>query len=225
MRSVPGVGLYYSILNFLEKHYCKVDTKPDSSIQAFLFALTARSAVSLILMPATVTKLRYESGQVSNRNVFKVLKQVFLINGWLGSVSTILRDSLFSGIYYTCFVRLKSKYSDQSSKSAESKVKSNFFSGLVAGIVASIMTNPLDVIKTRIQTQLNSTRDVKFKDKFKNLDMTFQKSNSIFQVSKDIRLENSLGSKNFFLGLWPRLVRRTLVAATTWTLYEYFMTY
>jgi len=77
-----------------------------------------------------------------------------------------------------------------------------FSCGIIAGFGASIVTQPADVIKTKMQL---------FPDKF----------NSVPPVL--VYVYKKYGITGYFKGLMPRMVRRTLVAAMSWTVYEQLM--
>lgn len=199
LRSGPGVSLYYASLGLLQSKFSKQYDRPDDSKQAFCFGIAARSLVSFILLPITVVKVRYESGEFQYSSLPKAVKGAYLRDGWIGVTPTVLRDSLFSGFYYMSYTRLRSSdFLENYSGGSKTHLR-NFLCGIVSGIVASVATNPLDVIKTRVQVSEGgaSTRKI------------------IIELIAKPR-----GYLCLFDGIVPRGVRRTLIAATTWTIYE-----
>ena len=72
--------------------------------------------------------------------------------------------------------------------------------GLVAGLLASTITQPADVVKTRMQVQ---------PDSFYNI------AHTIATTIKEG------GFRSLFVGLVPRATRRTLMASFTWAFYEH----
>jgi solute carrier family 25, member 38 len=76
---------------------------------------------------------------------------------------------------------------------------SHFMCGLSAGVMASLVTNPADVIKTRMQL---------YPDKFPNA------------LSAAIYIQQTHGPSGYLQGVVPRMLRRTLMAAMAWTIYE-----
>lgn len=192
VRSVPGVGLYYASLNLLQ---AQLNARPDSYTQAFCLGLTARCSVSVALLPVTVVKVRYESGRYAYTSLSSALKDAYMVTGWVGMLPTLLRDSLFSGVYYMLYSQLKV------SSPSSTSTKSHFYMGLASGVIASVVTNPLDVIKTRVQTEPSRGR----------------------AIGEIIRADQTRGYSQLFDGLVPRTVRRSLVAASTWTIYEYLI--
>ena len=69
----------------------------------------------------------------------------------------------------------------------------------MAGILSSIVTHPADVIKTKMQL---------YPDEFKSLKNSFY-----FVYYKN-------GILGYFEGIVPRILRRTLMTAMAWTVYE-----
>jgi solute carrier family 25, member 38 len=72
----------------------------------------------------------------------------------------------------------------------------------VAGLLASAVTQPADVIKTKMQL---------YPDKYRN----------VMAVMSHIQRKH--GMQGYFKGLVPRMLRRTLMAAMAWTVYEQMM--
>ena len=70
--------------------------------------------------------------------------------------------------------------------------------GLVAGALASLITQPADVIKTKMQVT------------------TGNKS----VITTCSRIVSTYGHRGFFLGLGPRLLRRSMMAGLAWSVYE-----
>ena len=72
--------------------------------------------------------------------------------------------------------------------------------GFGSGLVASILTQPFDVIKTKVQVSTEPNQGI------------------ISAFRKVIR--NGNGVRDLYSGLAPRVMRRTLMAAFTWLFYE-----
>ena len=81
-------------------------------------------------------------------------------------------------------------------------VHAHFTCGLVAGLLASLVTHPADVIKT--QLQLYPSR--------------YQSTKHCIQVTYI-----EYGKIGFFRGIVPRCLRRTLISAFSWTVFEELM--
>lgn len=84
-------------------------------------------------------------------------------------------------------------------KNSNSSASVHFVCGLLAGLLASCVTQPADVIKTRMQLYPREFR-------------TF--------YSSLISIYHQYGLYGYFKGIVPRMLRRTLMSAMTWTIYE-----
>lgn len=207
------MGLYYASLSLLQTNLSEHNYRPDNPTQAFYFGMTARSLVSFIMLPVTVVKVRYESGRYVYPSLSSAIIDAYRRRGqgWVGVAPTILRDSLFSGIYYMYYTKLKcsdvlkestliASFSEQPRTEKHLMI---FVSGIISGLLASVVTNPIDVIKTNIQVG------------------TLENKSMIQTAIRLVASKN--GYMRFLDGLVPRSLRRTLIAASTWTFYEFLM--
>lgn len=78
----------------------------------------------------------------------------------------------------------------------------NFLCGINAGLLASIITHPADVIKTQMQLY-----PMNYKGTIHCVTVVFRQ----------------YGYAGFFRGLTPRCLRRTLISALSWTVFEEIM--
>ncbi|XP_017797717.1 PREDICTED: solute carrier family 25 member 38-like [Habropoda laboriosa] len=200
-RVVPGVGLYFSSLHWL-KHTLHLKD-PLTPTEALLLGITARSMTAALLIPITVVKTRFESDVYRYKSVGQALKLIYKQEGVRGLSSglipTLLRDAPYSGLYLTFYTQLKNVISKTDLPCSISSAPIHFSCGILAGIFASIVTQPADVIKTKIQLYPNEFKGVR---------------NAAFRVYK------KYGMLGYFKGIVPRMLRRTLVTAMAWTVYE-----
>jgi len=113
-----------------------------------------------------------------------------------------LRDAPFSGLYLLMYTSTKRSVPQEWMDSPTFGPYVRFSCGIVAGIGASLVTQPADVLKTKMQL---------YPDKFK----------SIPEVA--VYVYKKYGAQGYFKGLAPRMIRRTMIAAMSWTLYEQMM--
>jgi len=73
---------------------------------------------------------------------------------------------------------------------------------MLAGFLSSLVTHPADVVKTKMQIQPEVYR-------------------SIFLASSKIMAD--AGPRGFMIGFAPRMLRRALMSAFAWTIYEEIM--
>ncbi|VDN20332.1 unnamed protein product [Gongylonema pulchrum] len=116
LRAVPGITLYFG---FLQLGKNAMPQLSNAHIANFLLGSCSRTAATLLLMPATVIKTRFESSLYRDAGIKKAAKELFHQYGW--------RD-------HTSHAPVE-----------------RFGSGLIAGLCACAITQPFDMIKTHVQ--------------------------------------------------------------------------
>lgn len=204
-RTVPGIGVYFSSLHHLRSTVGSSDPHP---LESMCIGACARAISGLTMLPFTVVKTRFESGQYQYRSVGQALVTIYKLEGLKGLFSglsaTLLRDAPFSGLYLMFYMQTK-KFVKSNYLSHDDTMTPmhHFCCGVLAGSLASVVTQPADVVKTHMQ--LNP---VKFN-----------------RVSTAVMFVYELeGAAGFLRGVVPRTLRRTLMAAFAWTVYEQMMT-
>lgn len=195
-RTVPGVGLYFASMHWMRNTVC--EGKP-STLQSMVIGGTARTVAGSVMIPFTVVKTRMESGTFQYRSVTAAISHILSTEGVRGLARglgpTLVRDVPFSGLYLAFYDVLKSK--SPAWLSSSSPECAHMVAGLGAGLLASIVTQPADVVKTRMQTS------------------------SIPGLGRAVTtLYTEAGCRAFTVGLAPRMLRRTVMAALAWTVYE-----
>nr|Q6DE75.1 RecName: Full=Mitochondrial glycine transporter; AltName: Full=Solute carrier family 25 member 38 [Xenopus laevis]AAH77266.1 MGC80014 protein [synthetic construct] len=203
LRCIPGVGLYFSTLYTLKHHFfSERDPKPLESV---MLGAGSRTVAAVCMLPFTVVKTRYESGKYGYNSVYGALKAIYKTEGprglFSGLTATLMRDAPFSGIYLMFYTRAKKLAPHDQIDPLFSPVL-NFSCGIVAGILASVATQPADVIKTHMQ-------------------LANEKYHWTGKVA--LNIYRTQGLTGFFQGGVPRALRRTLMAAMAWTVYEQMM--
>jgi solute carrier family 25 protein 38 len=112
-----------------------------------------------------------------------------------GFGATALRDAPFAGVYVFFYENLKPYCRQVTSE----HLLINMTSGLVGGFMATLVTQPFDMIKTRLQLKPKE---------YKNM---------VYAFSKILREETAMG---FFSGMIPRVLRKSFSSAISWTVYE-----
>eukprot|EP00122_Pirum_gemmata_P010030 Pgem_evm1s9266 len=217
-RTVPGVAGYFTLLNCTKAKIlgCDVSAASKQSLSpglSFMTALACRSIVATTLLPFTVIKTRYESGLFNYTSTWDALRKIAQtekIRGlYTGTTATLMRDAPFSALYFTFYESFRSTLREQKNISimgANLETGSiptpvvNLCAGMSAGMVATAATHPADVIRARMQ--LDS------KQRYPTLTKTA------------FRLYLEGGFKIFYRGVVPRTLRRTMMSAITWTMYE-----
>ena len=199
VRTVPGVGLYFSSMHQMKTSLC--DGRP-TALQSALIGSSARALSGSVMIPFTVIKTRFESRAFNYSSTAHALSSILRTEGLRGLTRglgpTLVRDVPFSGLYLMFYEQLKTWVPEEVSRT-QSSAAVHFSCGLVAGLLASLVTQPADVIKTRLQLSSGSG---------------LRLSGAVLQIYRD------RGLGGFTTGLVPRSLRRTLMAALAWTVYE-----
>uniref|UniRef100_A0A671FKJ4 Mitochondrial glycine transporter n=1 Tax=Rhinolophus ferrumequinum TaxID=59479 RepID=A0A671FKJ4_RHIFE len=207
VRCVPGVGIYFGTLYSLKQYFLR--GHPPTAMQSVILGVGSRSIAGVCMLPITVIKTRYESGRYGYESVYAALRSIYRSEGhrglFSGLTATLLRDAPFSGIYLMFYNQTKNIVPhgmDRDQLDTALIPVVNFSCGIFAGILASLVTQPADVIKTHMQLS----------------PMKFQWiGQAVTIIFKDY------GLRGFFQGGVPRALRRTLMAAMAWTVYEEMM--
>ncbi|KAL0278368.1 UNVERIFIED_CONTAM: hypothetical protein PYX00_000204 [Menopon gallinae] len=203
VRCVPGIGLYFSSLHTLKSYWIKHTGKTSvEPYEAGLIGVAARSISGVILIPVTILKTRFESGVYRYKSMTEAFQMIYKVEGprglCRGLIPTLFRDAPFSGLYLMFYTRTKQAIPSAWLEGSVSSV-SHFSCGVLAGILASFVTQPADVIKTKMQLYPNEFKTI---------------------TSALIYIHQKHGIEGYFKGLVPRMLRRTLMAAMAWTIYE-----
>ncbi|GJD10100.1 Solute carrier family 25 member 38 [Galdieria sulphuraria] len=144
-----------------------------------------------------------------------------------GLVPTIVRDAPYSASYFLIYLRVreglssivngtyfshlsmtKTNISSSPSEYHMITMSVSFVAGLIGGFAATFLTQPQDVIKTRMQLRAYSIN-------------RSQQDASTIEVIHTIYRED--GIVGFFRGASPRFLKRCLGSAITWMIYEEFV--
>jgi len=197
-KTVPGVGLYFSSMHYIKTSL--YDGRP-SHCQSIMIGCSARTVAGSVMIPFTVIKTRFESQHYSYRSVVGALRSILAAEGFRGLtrglVPTLARDVPFSGLYLMFYEHLKAVTPRDMKANQPSSV--HFLCGMMAGVLASLVTQPADVIKTELQ-------------------LTRGQGGRVLTTAADIL--HKQGLSGFTTGFVPRALRRTMMAALAWTVYE-----
>lgn len=197
VRTVPGVGMYFSSMHWMKANMC--EGRP-SHLQSVLIGSSARAFAGSVMIPFTVIKTRFESNSYNYKSTYQAFRNIMQVEGIRGLTSglgpTLFRDVPFSGLYLMFYEQLKSMVPPDLRQT--NPTAAHFMSGFAAGVLASLVTQPADVIKTSMQLD--------------------KENRGLVRTVKMIYGQQGIGG--FSIGLAPRMLRRTLMAALAWTVYE-----
>ncbi|KAG5888297.1 hypothetical protein JTB14_006682 [Gonioctena quinquepunctata] len=196
------------------------------TVRAFLVGSFSGSVSTVLLQPLDVVKTRLqntsslikrqnelfedygegpfqiESGVYSYSTIVSALKEIYRVEGFRGMtrgmLPSLFRDAPFSGLYIMFYTQAKRAVSNDMLNSTYG-VPLHFSCAATASILATLLTQPPDVIKTTMQIH---------PDKFQGI------------WSIIIHIKAKYGVLGYFKGTLPRMLRRSLVAGISWTIYE-----
>jgi len=196
-RTVPGVGLYFTSVSWIKS--CGLENVLPNGVHSLVVGGVARGFAGTLLIPFTVVKTRFESCQYNYSGVLSAVRNIVKTEGLKGLTAglgpTLVRDVPYSGLYLLFYDQLKKRFGDNT--------RGQVVAGLLSGMMASLITHPADVVKTRMQLEY--------------------KGSSAVTAVRDIYRRSPkgiLGLSEFYRGLTPRMIRRTLMTALAWTVYE-----
>ena len=209
VRTACGAGLYFLLLERVTRELnAKFPVSKDSSqtvqgARTFAVGAASRALAAAMLCPLTVVKTRMEYASISGTSYTGVANALNTIGAkegvkglFSGLGSTLLRDAPFSGLNLMMYTHLRTVMGEvAAAQGRETTSMDTFFAGAVAGGAATFLTHPPDVLRTRVQLGRPSASFVKI-------------------VTEE-------GVRALWVGSFPRILRRTLQQAMTWSLYEH----
>ena len=191
LMAIPTVGIYLPCYDILYNH---LKNNGFGNYAPILAGAISRAMIISITSPIDFVKTRIQANNkvrdlIKNSNTNP--KVLILLTGLR---SHLFRDVPFSAIYWGCMSNIR----DKCNLWTNNYLLSNCVGGFIGGAIASVITNPLDVIKTHHQINLN---------------------NNIIKTYKEIVKYN--GHSGLFIGVIPRTCRIAPTCALIITIYEY----
>jgi solute carrier family 25 protein 39/40 len=166
MLSVPANMVYYTLYDrvrdkMLKEHWNRII--PGVDIIPFTAGAISRLILVTIGAPLEFARVYQQShAGASMLSAFKT-GGGSIKNAFRGLTPTVLRDAPYAGIYWSCieYLRKSPIWNVLPIWKEDSQVKKtgiNFASAAVGSGLACIITNPIDVIKTRIQSSEHPQR-------------------------------------------------------------------
>ncbi|KAJ2448807.1 hypothetical protein EV183_005246 [Coemansia sp. RSA 2336] len=216
LRNAPGTSLYFYFLNHT-KHYClaaeqrltgdSARTQLSASSNMVIGA-SSRALAGFLLMPGTILKVQFESSLYKYAGVAGAIRDIWRRSGvrgfFVGAVPTAIRDAPYAGLYLLLYEAIKNQERAMAQRRnvllPETTV--TMVAGVAAGLAASYITQPFDMVKTRMQ--------------LRPLEYT-----SVAQSFRKIHMEETF--RGFFRGISLRVLRKGVQASLVFTLYEWVL--
>ncbi|KAJ1888083.1 hypothetical protein LPJ66_008751 [Kickxella alabastrina] len=216
LRNAPGTSLYFYFLSHT-KSLClsaerRISKDPTitklSATSNMMVGASSRAFAGFLLMPGTVLKVKYESSLYRYAGIGDALRGIWRAGGmrgfFVGAVPTAIRDAPYAGLYMLLYESIKhrERSAAESRGVALPEATVTMVAGVMAGLAASYMTQPFDMVKTRMQLRpLEYTSVVQ----------------SFVKIFKE---ESVIG---FFRGISLRVLRKGVQASLVFTLYEWVL--
>jgi hypothetical protein len=166
LGSFPGTIIFFGTYEWTKRHLLEYGVPPSLSYLASGFF--ADFAASFVYVPSEVLKTRLQlQGQYNNpffqsgynyRSTSHALRTIIRQEGapalFYGYKATIFRDLPFSALQFA-FYELEQDWARKYRESRDIGLILELATGASAGGMAGVITCPLDVVKTRIQTQIH----------------------------------------------------------------------
>lgn len=153
--SAASSAVYFGTCEFGKSVLSRLPSYPPLLIPPTAGAM-GNIASSAIMVPKELITQRMQSGAMSGRS-WQVLVKILQTDGVLGLYSgyaaTLLRNLPAGVMSYSSFEYLKAAVLSKTGKANLEPVES-VFCGAMAGAISASLTTPLDVVKTRLMTQL-----------------------------------------------------------------------
>lgn len=176
----------------------------------------ARVFAGFVMMPVTVLKVRYESSFYNYTTLWTATREIIRTEGirsmFAGFGATAIRDAPYAGLYVVFYEQLKTSFvadgfrsklgNEEDSNVNGRNATVNFISAAVASTLATTVTNPFDVIKTRVQLMPATYR------------------NMIHAMKLIIIEKKDGGVRCLFDGVGLRMARKAVSSALAWSVYE-----
>ncbi|KAF1963488.1 mitochondrial carrier [Byssothecium circinans] len=198
---------------------------PASFTKTWCAGAAGGLASFVVSAPTELIKCRAQVSTELHASSWKIAREVWRKEGvrglYHGGGITSVRDAVGYGFYFWSYEWCKQSITSPDDTDRQTAAKVLLCGGL-AGIVTWASIFPLDVIKTRVQTQ-GLHRPVRGEGEGEALlqQHTQYRRLGAFQVAKEAyRLE---GARVFFRGLGICSVRAFVVNAVQWAVYEWMM--
>jgi len=203
--AAPAHAIYFSCYEFMKRKLINYELNEKI---AFSFAGICATLLSdAVLCPMDVVKQRRQLNIKQYRTTLQCAKSIIRNEGikplYSGYITTLTMNIPFNAIYFPVYEYSKKYYKKYFSDESEKISYIHTLAGGTAGIIASGVTNPLDVTRTRLQTQGDT--GILYK--------------GMVDCIKKIWIEE--GMIGFMRGIVPRMVFNSLSAGICWTTYEY----
>jgi solute carrier family 25 S-adenosylmethionine transporter 26 len=216
--ATPASGFYFASYELAKHVLLQTEMFPHVSLVHFVAGAIGDTSASLFIVPAEVLKLRMQCHIESNakrKSMLTLTREIYVAEGvrglFRGWGATVMRDAPYSALQFLFYEAIrqatwegsKGEIAERESQRLDKAGAMNaLFCGGVAGGLAAALTNPLDVIKTRMQAEPDA----------------HEVRRGFFCTAK--RIWTSEGGSVLWAGVVPRVLWLTAVTSLTFGFYE-----
>ncbi|KAL8899320.1 MAG: hypothetical protein Q9207_006258 [Kuettlingeria erythrocarpa] len=168
LGSFPGTLIFFGCYEYSKRHL--IDAGVHNSLAYLASGFVADLAASIVYVPSEVLKTRLQLQGRYNNPFFKsgynyrstihatqtIIKEEGFAALFYGYRATLFRDLPFSALQFA-FYEQEQKWAKDYVGGKDIGLGLEVLTATTAGGLAGVLTCPLDVVKTRIQTQVNPT--------------------------------------------------------------------
>jgi solute carrier family 25 iron transporter 28/37 len=231
---------YFSIYE-ATKNFLGADKAGHHPMKASLCGATAAFSHDLFMNPFDVLKQRMQLGYY--RNIVNCATVIIKTEGFRALYISFPATLVMNVPYGCIMVPVNESVKKFLNPTNKYSFTTFLFSGAIAGGTAAALTNPLDVVKTRLQIQnlvacpvsntsqtlltkassvlnFNNTKNNSSRSAQNNYvtEATARNSSNIFKAIQKIIVEE--GYKGFLRGIYARILIQAPAVAISWTVYE-----
>jgi len=222
IASIPSEGLYLVSYNFFKERFNHSGNQVflGETWAPFAAGLMADISVNLIAVPSDVVVQRMQVKEYDYKGPFDACRKIFQSEGirgfYRGLGASMICWMPSSGVWWLSYERCKRllypfrPFEKWSGKERHRNYYAELMAAMIATSVTTVMFNPLEIVKTRLQTQLHATPIHKHADK--------QLISNTFTGLVDLIREE--GVRSLTKGMVPRLIARVPLAAISTFIYE-----
>jgi len=200
--AAPAHAVFFGAYEFT-KHELGGNMAGHRPVETALAGIAATISMDAILTPMDAVKQRMQIGKSKYRSVADCLRKVYHGEGlgslYAGYITTLIMNVPYSAFFFASYESYKIMLMPLV---GDSEAKGHLTCGAAAGGTAAALTTPLDVVKTRLQTQHD----------------TGKRYGGMIDAAKTIWREEGIAGA--FKGVKPRLLLHLTSGAIVWSVYE-----
>lgn len=201
----PAHALYFASYEYTRS---RLEANGFQQLAPGLAGVASTVILDAIMTPLDVVKQRMQLNATKYPSVHSCLRSVFHTQGisafFAGYRATLIMNVPFTAVYFTAYETAK-KYLSTHRKDGGFSASLHCLAGAGAGAAAAAATNPLDVVKTRLQTQG---------------EVGARRYMGMGHALRAIAVEE--GTPGLMRGVRARMMFHAPAAAVCWTTYEFF---